>query len=150
MGLASIVIGTFILLGSAGVIRLKLSSDVQDHAWVPGLVGGLFALVGVAVLLQQLRFPGQRYVQFLLGMAAWATFAAVLTWVGFGDGSRHFSTSVSAPLVHHAGADSTERIGRFVFGAAGVFLWLLTVKFGFTGAKRLLRGEETPPWIEPR
>jgi hypothetical protein len=60
-------------------------------------------------------------VQSILGLGIVIAMAAVFSWVGFGPGERHFSTTVSLPF--GTWKPSGDTIGRWAFGAAAVLMW---------------------------
>jgi hypothetical protein len=81
---------------------------------------------------------GVRLLQYLLGLGIAGSLTAIFTWIAFGPGERHFSSTVVLPFMTHDGA-SGETSGRVVFGIAAVLIWLFLVSFGFIGARRLVR-----------
>jgi hypothetical protein len=83
-----------------------------------------------------------RLVQYLLGLAIVSLMTAVFTWVAFGPGTRHFSTTVSLPFWSSTKA-SGETFGRAAFGFGAALLWLFLIGVGISGARQLVRDYRT-------
>jgi hypothetical protein len=114
-----------------------------------GLCSGLvFVLAGLAViigygiaggaapdgdLLPGTPF-GVRLVQSLLGLGIIAMLASIASWVAFGGGSRHFTSS--GPLISAA---VNEAIGRTVFGIGAALAWAFMAVMIVVSVKRLRR-----------
>jgi hypothetical protein len=114
--------GLFVLAMALGWIKTKPSAD---HAplWVLISAGMVFNLGGVMILL-----VGKPGVDTLRNLVTWLfvlSLALPFNWIAFGEGERHFSSSVSVGGVStHESAD--ERTGRLVFGLfAGLMDFML-------------------------
>lgn len=81
--------------------------------------------------------------QWILGFAITVSFASIASWVAFGSGERHFSSSISMPFVAVRGA-SSETTGRWVFGCAAVVLWCVIAAILVSTARKALakRGDD--------
>jgi hypothetical protein len=77
-------------------------------------------------------------IQYFLGLGTVGSLTAVFTWIAFGPGERHFSTTIVLPFTVHRGT-SGDTSGRTLFGIAAVAFWLFLVAFGVSGAQRLFR-----------
>ena len=64
-------------------------------------------------------------------------FAVIASWIAFGKGERHFTTTLSLPFLwtRHAGSDSS---GRWAFGAFAVLLWIVVLAVCVKVFRRLL------------
>ena len=74
-----------------------------------------------------------RLAQYLIGVAIFACFAMVGSWVGFGGGERTFSASMAG-----LSGPANAGIGRTVFGIGAIMMWLATIGFVVSGARKLL------------
>lgn len=103
-------------------------------AWIALAVGLMFLFAGVTLLadaaaggigpngeLPQNAPPAFHLVQSILGLGIVIAMAAVFSWVGFGPGERHFSTTVSLPF--GTWKPKGDTMGRWAFGAAAVLMW---------------------------
>lgn len=154
-GLVFVITGGCLILVASGVVPLNPAADTQTRPSViiaAGLVfvfGGPSAVVGFVVaggVAPDGDLPvgtpmGIRVLQYLLGLGFVASLAAVFTWIAFGIGERHFSGSLSIPFVTRSVASSASA-GRTVFGVGAVFLWIVLVGLGATGARRLLQARQ--------
>ena len=144
--------GVVMILGGVGVLHLPPAEDGPTPPWVLGCVGLAFVFVGAAVIVGFAVTGGSgpdgelpagtpfsvRLIQYFLGLGTVASLTAVFTWIAFGPGERHFSTTVLTPFTAHRGA-SDDTSGRVWFGVAAVAFWLFLVSFGVHGARRLFR-----------
>jgi hypothetical protein len=101
-------------------------------------------LAGVAVFVQVLGrandqgelpagAPGwMRVVQYLVGVAIFASFGAIGSWIAFGPGARSFSGSFSL-----FGAEINASAGRIAFGLGAIIVWLCTIAVAVSGARKL-------------
>jgi hypothetical protein len=148
------IIGTaglyFVLVG-LGLLPLPGGpKNLHAPLWVLMLVGLAFFLAGASMLIQvagQANENGElpsgsplwlRVMQYLMGVAIFATFAMIGSWIGFGEGPREFSGGL--PFVSK---EVNEAIGRFAFGAGGVLCWLGALAFAVSGARKLYRRGKT-------
>ena len=151
-GLLCAAFGTVIILAGLGVLPLKAAPDVQGSPWVVVCAGLMFAFLGAALIVGFAVAGGSgpdgdlpagtpfsvRSVQYFLGLSIAGCLTAIFSWVAFGPGERHFSTTLVLPFMARGGA-SGETSGRVVFGIAAGLLWLFVVSLGIIGARRLLR-----------
>jgi hypothetical protein len=153
VGLVTCGLGAFVALLGLGVIPIEAPGDgVQSPPWVIVCCGLVFVLAGLLVILDYAvaragpngqLLPGTpwfvRVAQYLLALGVIGLMAVIPTWIAFGSGERHFSTSVSVPFYTQRGRGG-ETGGRVVFAASAMFMWLMFIGMGVSGAKRLLRG----------
>jgi len=151
-GLLCAAVGVVIILAGVGVLPLAPAPDVQGSPWVVVCAGLMFVFAGAALIVgfavaggtgPDGDLPtgtpfGVRLIQYLLGLGTVGSLTAIFTWVAFGPGERHFSSTVVLPFMAR-GVASGETSGRVVFGIAAVLIWLFLVSFGFIGARRLFR-----------
>jgi hypothetical protein len=121
-GLLAIVCGVMSILGSIGIIPMRLTPGTP--AWVGVCAGLLFVVAGVMMIngdawkshashpTNETRWP---FVQDVLGFAVCALFAAIFGWIAFGPGERQFSMTVDLPFTHSRGRGN-EGLGRAIFG----------------------------------
>jgi hypothetical protein len=64
---------------------------------------------------------------------------AVAGWVAFGRGPRHFTSTLTLPFLPLRWQGG-ELSGRIAFGASTVFLAIMFVACGVSGARRLYQG----------
>jgi len=151
VGLIFGAFGVVITLGGLGVLHLMPSEDGPTPPWVLVCVGLMFAFMGATFIVGSVAgvsgadsdYPAGtpfsvRLIQYFLGLGITGCLTAVFTWIAFGPGERHFSTTVALPFAVHRGAAS-DTSGRVWFGIAAVLMWLFLLAVGVSGARRLLR-----------
>jgi hypothetical protein len=148
------------IIGTAGLYFMLVGFELLPlpggpknlHAplWVLLLAGLVFFLAGASMLIQvagQADENGElpsgaplwlRVIQYLMGVAIFAAFAMIGSWIGFGDGPREFSGGL--PFVSK---DVNEAIGRFAFGAGAVLCWLGALALAVSRARKLFRRGKT-------
>jgi hypothetical protein len=111
--------------------------------WIALLAGLVFFLGGCAVLLQargRANDSGElppdaprwmRVAQYLIGVAIFASFALIGSWVAIGGDPRQFSGSFGE---HGIGVT----VARAAFGFGAIICWLATIAFATAGARKLL------------
>lgn len=111
--------------------------------WVVGAAGLAFLLTGVA--LATAPAPGTpegtgqtRWRSFVLGGAIVGLMAAIVNWIAFGPGERHFGGTIALPFVAVSGQQS-EWTGRIAFGIAAVILDIFFVWMAARELRDLLR-----------
>jgi hypothetical protein len=136
----------FILVGLAVLPVPGGRSNLHGPLWIALLIGIAVFLAGVCALIQAIGranaggdLPADapqwmRLVQYLIGVALFAAFALIGSWVAFGGGPRAFFGSV----MWFDGATNAA-IGRTAFGIGAVIAWLATIAFAVAGARRLRR-----------
>ncbi|HEY5060303.1 MAG TPA: hypothetical protein VII52_02155 [Gemmatimonadaceae bacterium] len=153
-GLLTIAMGFTPLLSRFVPARPHRPDDAPP--WVVLLVGAVFVLCGLALIVgygiaRDIGPTGElepnaprpiRAVQRLLGFSTVACMCAIMAWVGFGKGERHFSTTRSLPFVswHSHGG---ELSGRIVFGSVAVLMAAALAAVLIVAARRLLTGAPT-------
>jgi hypothetical protein len=145
-GALALLLGFYFLLVGASILPLPGGPDnLHGPLWLVLCAGLAFFLAGIAVLLQtffhpndQSEFPPTaptwlRVVQYLIGLAIFATFGAMASWIAFGPGERVFSGSFS-----FISGEGGSTVGRAVFGVSAIIVWLATIAFAVLGARKLL------------
>jgi hypothetical protein len=66
--------------------------------------------------------------QYLIGLCIFGCFGAISNWIAFGPGERHFSGTFM-----FVDAATNAAIGRTVFGAGAIIIWLCTAAFAAFG-----------------
>ena len=152
IGLFSAATGVLIILAGLGVLRAEPSPDGPAPPWVVVCTGLMFVFVGAAAIVGFAVAGGSgpdgdlpagtpftvRLIQYFLGLGTVGTLTAVFTWIAFGPGERHFSTTFVLPFMVHRGT-SGDTSGRALFGIAAVAFWLFLVSFAVYGARRFVR-----------
>ena len=108
--------GALIVAVAAGIIPTS-ESAVHAPRWVIGACGFMFVIAGFLVIVPD-TMP---HMKNFLGAALLSLFAAVPGWIGFGDGPRAFSGSVSFGAMTSA-THPGEMAGRIAFGFFAVLL----------------------------
>jgi hypothetical protein len=126
------VTGIYFLTLGSGLLHIPGGkANLHGPQWLVLCVGLAFFLASIAVVIQTLghannagdlpagtpRWMG--VVQYLIGFAIFACFGAIMSWVAFGPGKRHFSTTfwfIKTP--------GNETVGRIAFGFVAVVMWL--------------------------
>jgi hypothetical protein len=120
--------------------------------WILLCAGLAFFLAGAGVILQvrgraneRGELPGDASswllaLQYLIGVAIFATLAAIASWIAFGPGER----AVSGSFEFFSG-DVGGGMGRIAFGIGAIITWLGAIAFAVSGARKLLaRGGSGP------
>lgn len=148
-GLLMIAMGFTPLLSRFAASRPHRPEDAPP--WVTLLIGAVFVLCGVALIvgygierdigpngeLEANAPAGVRVFQRLLGFSLVASMCAVFAWVGFGKGTRHFSSTVSIPFVAWHSNGGGELTGRIVFGSVAVLMAAALAAVLIAAARRL-------------
>jgi hypothetical protein len=146
IGMVAAAAGLYFMLVGAGVLPIPGGpGNLHGPLWILLCAGLAFFLAGSAVVLHgigrandQGEFPADapswlRVVQYLIGVAVFACFGAIGSWIAFGPGERAFSGS----LPFFSG-EVNAAIGRTAFGIGAVIVWLCTLAFAVSGARRFL------------
>jgi hypothetical protein len=147
----TIPIGAIIALIGLFFMVVSLGAAPQGYATLPSpgwivfcagliflLCGGVIALRGAAGTLKpdgDLAPDAPRWLrlaQYLAGLAVFACFGAIATWIAFGPGPRTFSAS--GPFLP---SQPSELLGRTVFGVGAVLTWLGMIALAVNGALKL-------------
>ena len=130
-GLYGVLIGLEVLPVPGG------RDNLHGPLWLATLIGFIVLLAGAACFIQGIgranasaELPADapfwmRAAQYLVGVALFAAFAALGTWVAFAGDPRHFSGGVS--------------LARFMFGFGALICWLATIGYAVQGGRKLLR-----------
>ena len=144
IGALAAAAGAYFMLVGLGLLPVP-GGPRNLHApfWIVLLVGVVFFLAGAAVSLQAIgrangsgELPSDapqwiRIAQYLIGVAIFATFAMIGSWIAIGGDARQFSGNV--PFLNMAS------IARIMFGIGAVICWLATFGFAVSGARKLIR-----------
>ena len=155
LGLITALIGTLPLLAAMGVLPTRPPAAGDAPAWVGAAIGLAFFLAGIMTMvrgfagavdssgeLPQAAPRALRVFYDLLVMPIPVLLALLLSWVAFGPGERHFSTSFGFGGIGIATSGGGEIMGRVAFGFAAVLAWLF-VGFGIvTLARRRISSPE--------
>jgi hypothetical protein len=93
--------------------------------WVIASVATFFALCGILILLME-----STRLAWLRNLVSWlflVTLALPFNWIAFGEGERHFSSSLSVGAVLVSNGASGETEGRIVFGIFAVLMDLMVL-----------------------
>lgn len=145
IGIAAGAAGLYFLLVGAGVLPVPGGpSNVNGPLWILLCAGLAFLLAGAAVILQALarandqgEFPADApswlpAAQYLIGVAIFACFGAIGSWIAFGPGERVFSGSL-----FFLSNDANAVVGRAAFGIGAVIVWICAIGFAVLGGKKL-------------
>jgi hypothetical protein len=143
IGVAAGAIGLYFVLVGTGILPIPGGpGNLHAPLWTVLCAGLAFLLGGAAVVLQTLggandrgEFPADapswlRVVQYLIGLAIFASLGAIGSWIAFGPGERAFSGSLFS-------GDNNEAVGRIAFGIGAIIVWFCTLVFAVAGAVRL-------------
>ena len=150
MGLLAMAIGTLPLLALLGVLPTRPPAHGDAPAWVGLAIGLAFFLAGIMVIVRSFagaddsssELPsatprGLRVFYDLLVMPIPVLLALLFSWVAFGPGERHFSTSVGFGGMGIATSGGSDMTGRVIFGFGAVLAWLFVGYGMLTMARRL-------------
>jgi hypothetical protein len=146
-GLFALALGLFIVLSAFGIIPSRGSTD--GERWIGVIAGLAFVFGGLAVVIQTCAkatsagdLPSTapiwvRATLHLLSLAVIVSLGAIGTWVAFGPGERKFSSSIPflPPWLN-------EPIGRTIFGAGAILIWIFLIVMAVVGARRLCGRKE--------
>lgn len=147
-GLVCVAVSAVPILGGLRVIDLKPAPDTPR--WLGVGAGGMFLLAGLTLIVDgaagtigpdgQLSTDAPRWLhvfQSLMGLGIVGTMGALMSWVAFGPGERHFSTTVSLPFGWWRPA-SSDTTGRWAFGIAAVLIWCIIAGVIVASLRRLI------------
>jgi hypothetical protein len=151
----AIAIGTVCLaggvppvLGSIGVIPMKLDPGVPP--WM-GVAAGSVFLLAAALLFVDAAAGGAnadgtlsvsapaplRALQTITGLGIVVLMGVMTTWIAFGRGERHFSTTISLPFLAYQPKNS-DLPGRVGFGIGALLIWAIVIGGTVAALKRHL------------
>jgi hypothetical protein len=144
-GLVCAAVGLYFILVGAGVLPPHGGpKNLHAPLWVVACCGAAFFLGGLALILQgagkanpQGELPADaprwlRVAQYLIGVAIFASLALTGTWIAFGGEAPQFSASFGG-ITGGPGAG----LGRVVFGLGALVVWIATIGFAVSGARKL-------------
>jgi hypothetical protein len=111
-----------------------LPSKEKAPIWVITSVAIFFSLCGVLILL-----TGSTRFSWLRNLVSWlflVTLAVPFNWIAFGEGERHFSSSLSVGTVMMNNTTPGENEGRIVFGIFAVVLDMMVLLLPFQKHKQ--------------
>jgi hypothetical protein len=139
----------FILIGLAVLPVPGGRANLHGPLWIALLAGGMFFFAGVAVLLQAIgkanatgELPAGaplwlRAAQYLLGVAMFAGFAIIGSWIALAGEAGQFSGGL--PFL---GALNIS-LARIAFGFGALICWAATIGYAVSGARKLFgRGSQ--------
>lgn len=146
--------GAFPILAGLGVVPVRVEHGTPG--WVVVAVGSTFVFAGGALLVDALAggttvsgelppgtSPVLRAGQNLCGFAIVVLFALVTSWIAFGKGERHFTTTLSLPFLwtRRTGSDAS---GRWAFGVGSVLLWMVVLAVSAKVVRRVVAARQRP------
>jgi hypothetical protein len=137
IGILCLACGVPPVLGALGVIPMRLAPGVP--AWM-GVVAGTVFLLAAALLFSDAAAggtnadgtlpanarPSLRVLQSVTGLSIVALMGVMATWIAFGRGPRHFSTTISLPFIVYQPKNS-DLAGRVGFGIAALLIWAIAI-----------------------
>ena len=144
LGVGIAAVGLYFMLVGVGALPVPGGpKNLHAPLWVVFCAGLAFALGGIATLIGGIRANDKGEVpqdapqwlgviQYLIGVAIFASFGAMASWIAFGPGPRNFTGSFMG-LSSQVGAG----IGRTAFGVGAVIVWLCTIAVAISGARKL-------------
>ena len=138
-GLCGVLVGFEVLPVPGG------RGNLHGPLWIATLIGFVALLAGAACFIQGIgranacaELPADapfwmRAAQYLIGVALFAAFAVLGTWVTFGGDARHFSGGI--PFL---GAFNVS-LARIMFGFGALVCWLATIGYAVQGGRKLMR-----------
>ncbi len=148
LGIVCIACGVPPVLGSLRVI--PLTPDAGVPVWVGVAAGSVFLLAAVLLFvdaaaggtssdgsLPETAPPILRSIQSLTGMAIAVVLGAVASWIAFGKGERHFSSTISLPFIAYH-SRSSDLPGRIAFGIGAVIVWIVVIGASAVAIKKHL------------
>ena len=136
-GLYGVLIGLEVLPVPGG------RDNLHGPLWLATLIGCVVLLAGAACLIQGIGRANasaelpvdapfwMRAAQYLIGVALFAAFAALGTWVAFLGDAHHFSGGV--PFL----GGFNVSFARIMFGFGALICWLATIAYAVAGARKL-------------
>ena len=144
IGIGALLAGLYGVLVGLGVLPVPGGrANLHGPLWIALLVGGVILLAGMAALLQSIgkantsgELPAdaplwQRAAQWLIGVAMFAGFALIGTWVALAGDPRYFSGGL--PFL----GTFNISLARAAFGFGALICWLATIGYAVTGARKL-------------
>jgi hypothetical protein len=134
--------GVYIMLVGVAVLPVPGGpSNLHAPLWVVIFVGLVFFLAGAALLLQgvgkanaQAELPADApawmgAVQQLIGVAIFASFAMIASWIAIGGDPRQFSGSFM-------GLGIGVSIARIAFSISALICWACTIAYAVSAVRK--------------
>ena len=150
-GAGAAAIGLYFMLVGVGVLPVPGGPrNLHAPLWIVFFAGLPFLLGGIALFLQGIgktNADGElphgtavwlRAIHYLIGVAIFASFAMVGTWIALAGDPRGFSGS----FIGMRGPVGSS-IGRTVFGIGALITWACTVAIAVSGARKLFGWRKT-------
>lgn len=150
VGILFASIGVLPVLAMAGVLPQGQQPTDPAPSWMGWLIGLAFGCAGIIIIVRGLigsvnssgdlppsARPSLRLLNDILSIVVVCSLAAMLTWVAFGPGLRHFSISGGGLLFRTP--VSTDIFGRIAFGIGSIIGWSIAVLMAVTWARRKRR-----------
>ena len=147
IGAIAAAAGLYFVLVGLGLLPIPGGPrNLHAPLWVVLLAGLAFLLGGIAIVIQAIgradatgELPTNaphwiRIVQYLIGVAIFASFAMIASWIAIGGDAKQFSGNVLM-----FGASTNAMIARSAFGLGAIICWLVTIGFAVSGARKLCR-----------
>jgi hypothetical protein len=146
-------IGALTAAMGLGIVLISLevipAGKANAPMWVVTLAGLCFLLGGLAILIPaavtgEARRDGEipvgapqwlRVLQYLFGLALFACFASIGSWIAFGPGARSFG--INLPFL--STVEGSDMLGRIAFGIGALIAWLGLIGFTVHGWRKLVR-----------
>lgn len=139
IGMLCAAVGLYFMLVGAGLLPIPGGpKNLHAPLWIVFFCGIPFFLGGLAVVLQGLGKANEqgelpaaaprwmRVGQYLIGVAIFASFAVVGSWISLAGEAGQFSGSFGG-----------VGVARVMFGIGAIFAWLGTIGFAVSGARKL-------------
>ena len=147
IGIGLGIAGLYGVLIGLGVVPVPGGRDnLHGPLWLATLIGIVVLLAGAACAIQGIgranasaELPADaprwmRAAQQLIGIALFAAFALLGTWVAFLGDARYFAGGI--PFL---GAYNVP-LARMLFGFGALICWLAAIGYAVQGARKLWRG----------
>ncbi len=148
IGILCLACGVPPMLGAFGLIPLRLAPDVPP--WMGVAAGSMFLLASMLLFVDAAAgganadgtlpanaSPALRVLQTAAGTGIVTLMAAMATWIAFGRGPRHFSTTISLPFIVYQPKNS-DLLGRVGFGIAALLIWAIVIAGTLAALKKHL------------
>jgi hypothetical protein len=143
IGAVFAAVGLYFMLVGAGLLPVPGGArNLHAPFWVAFLAGLVFFLGGVAVFVQGIGKANEKgelpagapawmsALQRLMGVAIFASFAMIATWVAIGGDPRQFSGSFM-------GLGIGVALARIAFGIGALICWAATIALAVSALRKL-------------
>jgi len=152
IGMLFVAVGIFALLGVSGVLPQGSTAPDRAPSWMGWLICLMFSCAGIIIITRGLTGatdssgelpasapPFLRSLNDFLAIVVVCSLATTLTWVAFGPGARHFSTTVGGAGLFFRTSGGSDIPGRIAFGLASVIGWTIAAFMVLGWARRRRR-----------